>query len=540
MNNNYLIRNVNKEWTLSAEELLTLFNRNISSNSQLLEHIGRENIFELIGKSRNESVHSRFIGELLGGAFYDSDERESTFIHFLDILLFRAFEQDKEDEICDSLREAILTRSTTFIPSGTLDIPSPGFEITVGKYLKEYGYDKAASEYSDKDRIDIYLRFNFSKPILGRNCLEVFIENKVGSREHDGQTSAYFDACNNGGYKRPFQLFVYLTPTTESEMNEVRPDSIHYISVNYQDILEYVIEPLLKSPGLAGNKRNILYDYISCLELPAMPDCIGADAKDDRELSIMAAGSSLKVLVTNFLNDPINVRLLEKTISAKVGEALYSTGSGQLLSVEEVVTEVLNRVYYSNHQEILTTLKIIDNCQVFGRQNGAKPFLVYAPAHWQTSTNSRAFLPFNKLFEKDGGLCRPGKDETILPVSVEKYAELMTKELRSMNQTEPADNTLDEVAYSQLRSIDLGEYRQYGNTDFYFRKDVDDKRMEKLKGSGVSIDPVLPDSKDIVLLKNFFSSRRNLILSVYRLLIEMETDTDIRESMMKVFKKACS
>ena len=48
-----------KEVFLSVEDLLTMFNRNISKNTELLDYLGKKNIFEVIGKTRNEGVHSR-------------------------------------------------------------------------------------------------------------------------------------------------------------------------------------------------------------------------------------------------------------------------------------------------------------------------------------------------------------------------------------------------------------------------------------------------------------------------------------------------
>ena len=56
MNFLYDIKLQNKEIALSAEELLTMFNRNISKNAELLDYIGRTNLFEMIGKARNEGV----------------------------------------------------------------------------------------------------------------------------------------------------------------------------------------------------------------------------------------------------------------------------------------------------------------------------------------------------------------------------------------------------------------------------------------------------------------------------------------------------
>lgn len=45
------------ERKLSAEQLLTIFNRNIVKNAELLDYLSKKNIFGIISKSRNESTH---------------------------------------------------------------------------------------------------------------------------------------------------------------------------------------------------------------------------------------------------------------------------------------------------------------------------------------------------------------------------------------------------------------------------------------------------------------------------------------------------
>lgn len=87
MNFLYSVKAKDKEVALSAEELLTMFNRNIAKNAELLDYIGKKNIFGIIKKARNESVHSCFVSELLSGDFFDGSSRESTLTHFLDLLL---------------------------------------------------------------------------------------------------------------------------------------------------------------------------------------------------------------------------------------------------------------------------------------------------------------------------------------------------------------------------------------------------------------------------------------------------------------------
>ena len=259
MNNLYYLKAQDEEIALSAEELLTMFNRNISKNTELLNYIGRRNLFEIIGKSRNEGVHSRFIAELLSGVFFNGDSRESTLYHFLDLLLYRAGVESKSEEINPHLRKEILTRSVLF------EKVDASCELNVKKYQKLYGGINLKSIEKD-DKLDIYLQYKLTKKIAGRDTLEIFIENKVNSSEFDSQTLRYFEACDNGGHKRPFQLFVYLTPHPVRDMDKYykldkkcTPSCSHYIHICYQDILDYVIEPMLTNENVDADKKSIAY-----------------------------------------------------------------------------------------------------------------------------------------------------------------------------------------------------------------------------------------------------------------------------------------
>ena len=243
---NYETARTDNERKLSAEQLLTIFNRNIVKNAELLDYLGKKNIFGIISKSRNESTHSRFVAELLSGTFFNGDSRESTLLHFLDIILYRAGKENKVAEVDEHLRRAILTRSVMFERVET------ECELSVRKYQKEYSKFTTQASAEKDDRLDIYLKFKLQTPIAGRHELEIFIENKVNALEHDAQTERYFEACGNCGDERPFQLFVYLTPHPLRDMDhyeglnrKMRPECPHYIHICYQDIVDYVIEPLL-------------------------------------------------------------------------------------------------------------------------------------------------------------------------------------------------------------------------------------------------------------------------------------------------------
>ncbi|MBQ5643800.1 MAG: PD-(D/E)XK nuclease family protein, partial [Bacteroidaceae bacterium] len=150
---NYETARTDNERKLSAEQLLTIFNRNIVKNAELLDYLDKKNIFGIISKSRNENTHSRFVAELLSGTFFNGDSRESTLLHFLDIILYRAGKENKVAEVDEHLRRAILTRSVMFERVET------ECELSVRKYQKEYSKFTTQASAEKDDRLDIYLKF---------------------------------------------------------------------------------------------------------------------------------------------------------------------------------------------------------------------------------------------------------------------------------------------------------------------------------------------------------------------------------------------
>ena len=149
---NYETSGKDNERKLSAEQLLTIFNRNIVKNAELLDYLDKKNTSEIIAKARNEGMHNRFIAELLSGRFFNGDSRESTLVHFLDIILYRAGKEDKVMEVNEHLRRAILTRSVMF------EKVDSKCELSVKKYQNEYTKFPTQNCAERDDRIDIYLK----------------------------------------------------------------------------------------------------------------------------------------------------------------------------------------------------------------------------------------------------------------------------------------------------------------------------------------------------------------------------------------------
>ncbi len=600
---------------MSAEELLTMFNRNISKNAELLDYIGRGNLFGIIGKARNESVHSRFIAELLSGVFFDGDSRESTLFHFLDLLLYRSAKESKSGEINPYLKNEILTRSVLFEKAEVL------CELPVKQYQKSYGR-AVARAIEKEDRLDIYLQYKLTKKIAGRDTLEVFIENKVNSSEYDSQTQRYFEACDNGGHKRPFQLFVYLTPQPARDMdnyiqldNKCKPACPHYIHICYQDILDYIVEPMLADERLDADIIEKLNEYVSCLELPAMPDEDSqASAKD---LSIMAISTREKQLVNSFMEDPINRRIVEKTVEAMLSKPLYSVAMwGTLLNSTEALNGAL--LGLSNKiNEPLAMLKEVSNCSIVGRQNRAKPFLIYSPETWRATTNCSSgkkslmckYLPYEKLYvcagkvfgsindallaaiegyrvknskskeELVGDFCYVfsakgggvpllslskqkdniktsieglyirkkvlddrlgtingilGKDLSVKPIDNKTYNDLLQCNVQMSINRPVTENGLPEG----IEAEDVSDYEQVGQTPYFFRKDVvGDKILDINKIMIYHKGNIIEKCNDTSLLLHFFNSRRNLILSVYKIMLEAETDKAVYEDKLATYRK---
>ena len=587
-----------KEIGLSAEKLLMVFNRNISKNTKLLDYIGRNNLFEIIGKARNEGVHSRFVSELLAGSFFNEDSRESTLHHFLDLLLYRAEKENKAAEINEALRKAILSRSVFFKNEGCV------CELPVKDYQKKYNVNKG--KCVDKgDRIDIYLRYQLENKVARRDTLEIFIENKVYSSEFDEQTARYHEACDNGGHIRPFQLFVYLTPQPLRDMEKYhsldskqKPVCPHYIHICYQDLIDNVIEPLLADNSVDSEKKAKLLEYVSCLELPAMPD--KDSSVSSKELSIMAVSSKEKELVHLFMDDAINRRTIDKSIEVKLSEPQYAVETcGRLLNSNEALQSAL-RLIINVVEEPLEVLKRVADCNVVGPQHGSSPFLIYSPKHWRTQDDLYCkYLPYDNLFVHNGKIypslnsaivpaiqCYKdkfnktaeelvqdfhgiysakgsgiplvslkkdknnkkvddvfvrknvtadrlsainailGKELSITPIDNESYLSLMHCNVQLVSNCPVTENPLPKEIDNQVESaFGKKEYVQVGTTDFFYRKDVSGDRILRLNSIKVFKDTeIIEKDTDTSLLKDFFKSRRNLILSVYKLLLEESTE----------------
>ena len=307
---------------LEVVKKLKDFNKDLSIRA-LRERYNSPSFFEMMSISRMENQHSAFIKWLLQGDEIRVNTKYTPLMGLLDILVGRAEQQmkhlglysnfiklsniipeedqqvkqleketdDKLKEIDQIVKNAILSRKIR------LSNIVAKCERSVGE-LKVF--DKS------KDRIDIHIVCDV-KGVNEIDQFEFIIENKVGSKEGDEklnpisasdkysecynsskQTERYVLGTRYADEKKPdfienpsrlYQFYVFLTPISSvrlSSYDELEEDetcaSEFFIHINYQDIVDYIIEPALSSNNLSDRVRVFLNEYLNNLSMPCEED----------------------------------------------------------------------------------------------------------------------------------------------------------------------------------------------------------------------------------------------------------------------------
>jgi len=247
------------------ESLISKYNVN-PENAKLVSYYEADNIWKTLRIERDENSHSAFLKWLLDIKCVSSP---SPLQQFLNILVKNA----RTEQIDKGLKNSILLNTLT-IGSTEIFIEKSIPDISVIRYA---------------DRLDLYLRCE----IIGEepSVLEIFIENKVCASEGGGkkrknnqqvfqptpeeleysklsQTQKYYYACshecgNRKSKDETIQLFVFLSP-----QNDKLPVDEHYITVTYQDLVNYILEPQLNRGDMDNHMSFIIKDYLRNLTKP--------------------------------------------------------------------------------------------------------------------------------------------------------------------------------------------------------------------------------------------------------------------------------
>jgi hypothetical protein len=245
---------------------------NNDSTAQRLKRYYYEKTYpEILGVSRRELSHSSFIAWMM-------DPKSSHGIgdfgirRFLEILMTSKFWQVQEN------------RSKFFD-----DLITGNFELQKSSIRREVDLEK-------NGRLDLLIELHISIN-NEKSYLRLIIENKVLSTEGKDQTNRYYDHFLN--LKDEYEnIFVYLTPLSSLDLDDlVQPEceNKHYIQINYQSLVDALLEPAIDQT-IDATTKLIISQYIQSLSQPSMEE----EENDFERGMIMAIGKEERELLQKF------------------------------------------------------------------------------------------------------------------------------------------------------------------------------------------------------------------------------------------------
>lgn len=237
---------------------------NFETYQKLNAYYSKTTIFNILGAERNENRHSSFLCWLLNNKSSHGlgDEPMKKFLR-----LVLTKEPDEDDAI--SMDTSLLSHLMT--GDYSLDIDEITTEKVIGRILSN----------KDKDRFDIWsllkIKYYQDDETIVKSLLLV-IENKIYSKEgseqetkekgkKEFQTIRYSQAIKEYRTKLPeiFPIMVFLTPSGSHAQSK------DFRNMNYQDILDFVIEPLANY-AMPQEAKTIFTDYIRNLSKPSVSE----------------------------------------------------------------------------------------------------------------------------------------------------------------------------------------------------------------------------------------------------------------------------
>jgi len=231
--------------------------KNSDTTKKLKEYYSTSSLMEIYGINRKETRHTAFLKWLFSS---DCKVANAALKRFIDILLTSS--HYKDEIIGKELYNLLL----------------------IGRYDIESLVSEENKNTTD-GLIDLIVdaRINNFK-------LQLIIENKINSEEFTKQTQRYFNAQKSVNNDVE-QIFIYLTPISSISLGElIEPECEckNYIHINYQILVDQIIEPLLNEE-LDKATAYILEDYLKALSVPlySKPNKYNIMAISNRESELL-------------------------------------------------------------------------------------------------------------------------------------------------------------------------------------------------------------------------------------------------------------
>lgn len=326
-------------------ELLNAYHTN-PVTQKLREKFFTPSFFNVIQKERSETVHSNFLKWLFDLQVSNGVEGFNIISSLLRVANERALEQQKM--LPKDLIKAVYGNPTSIqISKVEREYPCRGVYFISEKNTKNFGI------------VDLVISGTFSQGSQTKP-FKIIIENKIDAKEHDLQTWKYYtffergkqpdtpkdiefekakyECPDHGNEKR---VYLFLTPDFNPE--DAVCDCNHFIKINYQDIMDYCIMPLLESSQLNTRNRLFIEEYSRTLSLPRI-NKIGKTV-------IMSLSKENADLLKEFWE--ANQELITMSL-----EALAKISKNEK-EIKEGVDEVLNAIDKVKSSRIKFTIKHI-------------------------------------------------------------------------------------------------------------------------------------------------------------------------------------
>ena len=263
---------------------------------KLNEYYRKEDIFSIINKSRDENTHSDFLAWL-----FDSHSGHGLGIYPAQMLL-RVVEFALSKPL----------NSTAYLPDNFVKFINNDSNITSVSVNRE---QILPSEVRGKKRLDLVFDINFL-PDTELPTLKIIIENKVKSDEHDEQTVAYFDLTQSSKQDDEEYIYIYLSAKSNEYLDSASNQdcaSPNFIQINYQQLLDYVIEPC-QNRDLPNEVKVFIDNYVRCLG-----DTKFFEEENFKGVGVMAVTGKENELLRKFWDD--NEKLIKAAINTVLSDA---------------------------------------------------------------------------------------------------------------------------------------------------------------------------------------------------------------------------
>lgn len=332
MSNTEITRLITRE---KVEEWLMQFHSNQATRA-IIRKINQNSILDIYGIARSETHHSKFLAWL-----FNPNESHNTgelaLRNLLNIAVRRGNEQKNQSKDFLWVKKRVLTSATHSSTSAS------NVQVLTESYVEAQGKKGA------KGRIDVLIQ----NVELGTESINIVIENKIYSNEHDEQTTTYFEGINKK-FPKQKNIFLYLTPKSNWEMPIQNGPSCtckDFIEINYQDILTEVLTSILEEPISSATKIAI-EDYIHCITSPSI---------HSKNYNSMATDKETNEMLKKFWDANEELILAAINAFANSGETKYKGVD----KVQKAITEFVDNKDYTqysiNGQGEYNKRKLVEN-----------------------------------------------------------------------------------------------------------------------------------------------------------------------------------